>query len=174
MGLKGKTVESRAKVDREKGGLLHRIFEIGVIAKGVDGALELIGGILLLLLSRETIRRTAFFFVRGELEEDPGDLISNLVLHSARKVAEAKFYASAFLLVHGVVKLSLVAGLATNKLWSYPAAILVFTGFTICQLYELTLQRSLFLEIATILDVVVIVLVIAEYRHVRQARRHGS
>ena len=74
---------------------------------------------------------------------------------------------SAFLIVHGIVKLALVGGLATNRLWSYPAAILVFAGFTIYQLYQLSQQYSFFLEIVTILDGIVILLVIAEYMHVR-------
>jgi hypothetical protein len=33
------------------------------------------------------------------------------------------------------VKLALVAGLATNKLWSCPSRIAVFTGFAIYQIY---------------------------------------
>ena len=77
-----------------------------------------------------------------------------------------------FLIIHGIVKLVLVGGLATNRLWSYPAAILFFAGFTIYQLYQLGQQYSLFLETVTVLDVIVILLVIAEYRHMRIARPH--
>jgi uncharacterized membrane protein len=79
---------------------------------------------------------------------------------------------SAFLIVHGIVKLALVGGLATNRLWSYPAAILVLAGFTIYQVYQLSQQYSLFLEVITVLDVIVIRLVIAEYKHMRIARTH--
>ena len=32
--------------------LFHRIFEIGIVVKGIDGILELIGGVLLLFLNR--------------------------------------------------------------------------------------------------------------------------
>jgi hypothetical protein len=42
-----------------------------------------------------------------------------------------------FLILQGRVWLALVAGLATNKLWSYRAAIAVFTGFAIYQIYRL-------------------------------------
>jgi uncharacterized membrane protein len=151
--------------------LLHLVFELGVIAKGVDGALELIGGLALLLLSPTAIRGTILFLVRGELKEDPTDLVANLLLHNTRTIIDTRISASAFLIVHGVVKLALVGGLATNKLWSYPAAIVVFTGFTIYQIYELTQQSSLFLGIVTVLDIFVVLLVIAEYRHVMLARR---
>jgi uncharacterized membrane protein len=88
-----------------------------------------------------------------------------------RTIIHTRFSASVFLIVHGVVKLGLVGGLATNKLWSYPAAIVVFTGFTIYQVYQLSHQYSLFLEIDTVLYIVIVMLVVAEYRHVRLAKR---
>jgi len=171
MRLEGETVN--AERDKPKAGngartrLLHRIFQIGVLAKGVDGALELIGGLLLLLLSPASINATIFFLVQGELKEDPTDLIANLIVHNTGTVIRTRASASAFLIVHGTVKLGLVGGLAANKLWSYPAAIAVFTSFTIYQVYQLAHQYSLFLATTTVLDVIVVLLIIAEYRHVR-------
>lgn len=151
--------------------LLHLVFELGVLAKGVDGALELAGGLLLLLLSASQIRGTILFLVQGELKEDPTDLVANLLLHSTRKVIQAQVPASAFLIVHGAVKLALVGGLATNRLWAYPAAIVVFAGFAAYQILQLTHQSSLFLEGVTALDIVVVLLILAEYRHLTSASR---
>jgi uncharacterized membrane protein len=154
--------------------ILHRFFELGIVIKGVDGTLELVCGLLLVFLSPDAINRVVFFFVEGELKEDPTDFVANLLVHTTRSAIEVRVPASAFLIVHGIVKLVLVGGLATNRLWSYPAAILVFAGFTIYQLYQLTQQYSLFLEIVTVLDVIVILLVIAEYRHMRIVRTRKS
>jgi uncharacterized membrane protein len=151
---------------------LHRFFELGILIKGVDGGLELVGGLLLVFLSPAAINRVVFFFVQGELKEDPTDLVANLLVHTTRSAIEVRVPASVFLIVHGMVKLVLVGGLATNRFWSYPAAILVFAGFTIYQLYQLSQQYSFFLEVVTILDVIVILLVIAEYRHMKIARTH--
>jgi uncharacterized membrane protein len=151
--------------------ILHRFFELGILIKGVDGGLELVGGLLLIFLSPVAINRVAFFFVEGELKEDPTDLVANLLLHISRSATEVRVPASVFLIVHGIVKLVLVGGLATNRLWSYPVAILVFAGFTMYQLYQLDQQYSLFLATVTVLDVIVILLVIAEYRHVRRIAR---
>jgi uncharacterized membrane protein len=151
---------------------LHRFFELGILIKGVNGGLELVGGLLLVFLSPAAINRVVFFFVEGELKEDPTDLVANLLVHTTRSAIEVRIPASVFLIVHGMVKLVLVGGLATNRFWSYPAAILVFAGFTIYQLYQLSQQYSFFLEVVTILDVIVILLVIAEYRHMKIARTH--
>jgi uncharacterized membrane protein len=159
-----RTVEARS--------ILHRFFELGILIKAVDGGLELVGGLLLVVLSPVAINRVVFFFVEGELKEDPTDLVANLLLHTTRSAIDVRIPASVFLIVHGAVKLVLVGGLATNRLWSYPAAILVFAGFTVYQLYQLSQQYSLFLATVTVLDVIVILLVIAEFRHMRIARTH--
>jgi uncharacterized membrane protein len=152
--------------------ILHRFFELGILIKGVDGGLELVGGLLLIFLSPVVINRLIFFFVKGELKEDPTDLVANLLLHTTRSAVEVRVPASVFLIVHGIVKLVLVGGLATNRLWAYPAAILMFAGFTIYQVYQLSQQFSLFLAAVTVLDVIIILLVIAEYRHMMFATTH--
>lgn len=144
-----------------------------MVAKGIDGAVELVGGVLLLFLSPNEIWRVIYFLIQGELIEDPTDLVANLILHSAPKIIQTRFSASTFLMLHGAVKLGLVAGLATNRLWSYPAAIAVFTAFTIYQVTQLAEKYSLFLATVTALDVVIVFLIIVEYRHVRQAKRVG-
>ena len=149
---------------------LHRFFELGILFKGIDGGLELVGGLLLVFLSPAAINRVVFFFLEGELKEDPTDLVANLLLHIMRSAIKVKVSASAFLIIHGFVKLALVIGLATHRLWSYPLAILVFAGFTVYQLYQLSQQYSLFMVTVTVLDVMVILLVTAEYRHMRMAR----
>ncbi len=59
---------------------LHRFFEVGIIIKGIDGALELVGALLPSASSTEEISGIVFLFVRGELGEDPTDLVANGLL----------------------------------------------------------------------------------------------
>ena len=153
--------------NRRMAGIPHRLFELGILFKGIDGALELAGGFLLLFLSPAAISGLVFFFIRGELKEDPTDLVANLLLRSTPKVIQSRTLASTFLLVHGIAKLLLVAGLLSNQLWSYPAAVLVFGAFAVYQLYQLAHQYSFFLGAATVLDIIVIVLIVEEYRHMK-------
>lgn len=93
-------------------------------------------------------------------------------MHNSGTIINSRVPASSFLILHGVVKLALATGLAANKLWSYPAAIVVFTGFAIYQIYQLLQQTSLFLGIVTALDIVVVWLVVAEYRHMGSALKY--
>jgi uncharacterized membrane protein len=173
--LESETVHAERKESKSKSSartfLLHRVFQIGVLAKGVDGALELIGGVLLLLLPPAAIRGVILFLVQGELNEDPTDLVANLLVHNTGRIIQSRASASVFLIVHGVVKLGLAGGLVTNQVWSYPAAIVVFTGLAIYQVYQLAHHYSSFLTAITALDVIVVLLVITEYRQVRLARR---
>ncbi|MHB8174923.1 MAG: DUF2127 domain-containing protein, partial [Nitrospirota bacterium] len=69
---------------------------------------------------------------------------------------------------HGAVKLFLAAGLVRNKLWAYPASIAIFSGFALYQFYQLSLGYSLFLWIVTIVDILVVGLIVHEYRYVKK------
>jgi uncharacterized membrane protein len=151
--------------------VLHQSFELGVLLKGIDGAVELAGGLLLLFLSPKAIGGIVLFFISEELLEDPTDLFANLLLNSSRSLLRSRNFAIAFLLVHGIAKLLLVGGLSAGKLWSYPAAIVVFGGFMVYQVFELSHRFSFFLTAVTLLDAIVIVLIYEEYQHRRTAGR---
>jgi uncharacterized membrane protein len=172
--LESETVHAERNESKSKSSacthLLHCVFQIGVVAKGVDGALELIVGVLLLLLPAAAIRGVILFLVQGELNEDPTDRVATLLVHNTGRIIQSRTSASVFLIIHGAVKLGLAGGLVTNQLWSYPAAIVVFTGLAIYQVYQIAHHYSLFLTAITALDVIVVLLVIAEYRQVRLAR----
>ena len=61
---------------------LDRVFEIGIIAKGLNGAVELLGGLLLLFVSPAWIHQLAISVTRVELSEDPHDFIATHLLHT--------------------------------------------------------------------------------------------
>lgn len=60
-----------------------RVFEIGIIAKGLNGLAELVGGLLLLFVTPSSIHHLVGFLTQGELSEDPHDLIAHYLLHTA-------------------------------------------------------------------------------------------
>jgi uncharacterized membrane protein len=148
----------------------HRFFELGVIVKGIDGILQLAGGVALIFISPAALSAIAHFFLQGELSEDPKDFLVTIFLHAAQSVAAQQTFVSILLIAHGAVKLFLVAGLLRNKLWAYPAAIAVFSGFVLYQFYQLSVAYSLFLRAITIVDVAVIGLVVHEYWYVKKMK----
>jgi uncharacterized membrane protein len=142
-----------------------RIFEIGIIAKGLDGVLELVGGLLLLLVTPDKIHRLVAAVTQGELSEDPHDLVARYLLHtSAGLTGPAITFGALYLLLHGVVKVVLVVALLRNKLWAYPWMIAVLLTFIGYQLYRIVLAPSPGLIALTVFDAVITALTWREWR----------
>ncbi len=135
----------------------RRTFQIGIIIKGLDGILELVGGLLLFAIKPAALSGLAVFFTQHELAKDPKDFIANYLLHTAQNLpTSAKLFGAIYLASHGIIKILIVAGLLKNKLWAYPTAIAVFTAFGIYQIYRYTFSHAMSLVILTILDAVII------------------
>ena len=61
---------------------LDKTFKIGLVLKGLDGILEVIGGILLLFLTPAAIQHLVRVLTAHELSEDPHDMIARYLLHT--------------------------------------------------------------------------------------------
>jgi hypothetical protein len=80
---------------------LDRVFEIGIIGKGLNAALEIVGGLLLLFLTPARIHHVLAALTQGELSEDPGDFIATRLLHTANGLTgSAVLFGVAYLLIH--------------------------------------------------------------------------
>lgn len=153
--------------------LLDKTFEIGIILKGLDGALEVIGGLLLLLVSPQTINNIALSLTRGELSEDPHDFIATHILNTAHGLTgSGLLFGSLYLLSHGIVKVVLVVAVLKNKLWAYPAIIVFLLIFIFYQIYRVVLDQSVGLTALTIFDCVIVWLTWREYQ-LHRPRQNG-
>jgi uncharacterized membrane protein len=152
---------------------IHRIFQVSVILKGAHALIESVGGITLYLVSTDTILSLVKQITQDELLDDPNDFLATRLLHMAQNfsVADKSFYAF-YLLGHGLVKLWLVVSLLRNRLWSYPASLVVMTAFIVYQLYRFSYTHSFGLIVLTIFDVFVIVLIWHEWRLIKSLRSH--
>jgi uncharacterized membrane protein len=155
--------------------MVHLFFDIGVIAKGIDGVLEIVGGALLFLISPMQLDHIVRILTQHELTEDPHDLVANYILHSVQGLsAGAKMFGAIYLLWHGVVKVGLVAALLLRRRWAYPVAIVAFLLFLVYQLYRYSHTYAPELLVLSVLDVVVIVLTWLEYRRLRGSHAFAS
>jgi uncharacterized membrane protein len=148
-------------------------FDVGIFFKGLDGVLEIVGGLLLFLVKPETISRIISALTQHELSEDPHDLVSRTLVWLADQVsADSQMFAGVYLLSHGVIKVFLVEALFRGRLWAYPTAMVVFALFILYQLYRYALEPSTGMIVLSVLDVVVIALTWLEYRRLK--RVHGQ
>src|SRR3989449_8293927 len=80
---------------------LQVAFEIGVILKGLNGLLELIGGILLLAFPPNAIQRFVVGLTHNELSRDPNDFIATQLRAAAQHLSvHAQTFAAIYLLAH--------------------------------------------------------------------------
>lgn len=149
-----------------------RFFTIGIIFKGLDGVLELIGGALLLFVAPARIHQIAILITQPELTEDPNNFIAKHILQGATGLSEhVVFFAALYLLAHGIVKVVLVIALLMDKLWAYPWMIAVLLIFILYQLYQMTMTPSFGLAALTVFDILIVVLTWHEYgRHRRRGK----
>ncbi len=146
----------------------HRLFQAGVVVKGFDGLLEIVGGGLLVVFGPAGVGRAVTFLTQHELSEDPRDAVAGwLVEHFAHIGAGTAHFAAAYLLVHGVVKLVLVGGLIRERIRVFPWALGFLGLFILYQGYRLLVGYSTGLAFLTALDLVIMALVWREYEALR-------
>jgi uncharacterized membrane protein len=140
--------------------------------KGLDGVLEVVGGVLLLVITPTTIDRVTRWLTQHELSEDPHDFIATHILHAAGKLTTGSLrFGAVYLLLHGLVKIVLVTALLQNRLWAYPWAIVFLLAFIGYQVYRLTFGLSVGLIGLTIFDAIVVWLTWREYLKQRKLAR---
>jgi uncharacterized membrane protein len=147
---------------------IHRVFEIGLVLKGIHSVLELIGGILLLTVSRRHMLHIANVLTQEDLLRDRNDRIADYVVKVAHDLStSAKTFAAIYLLSHGLIKLVLIIEILRKRYWAYPAFILALAALITYQSYKLLHGLSIGLAVLTVMDAVVLVLTWHEYRVVR-------
>jgi uncharacterized membrane protein len=143
---------------------------VSLILKGLDGALEVIGGFLLLVVTPATIDRIVVALTQHELSQDSHDFLATHALHYANGLTGSTVvFGALYLLSHGVVKIFLVYAVLRTKLWAYPWMIAFLGAFILYQIYRMTFAPSVGLVALTIFDGFVAWLTYLEYqRHKRR------
>ena len=150
--------------------LLDKIFEGGIILKGIDGALEFLGGLLVLFISPATLHNFITFITQRELVEDPHDKIANLLIHASNHYsANGRTFLVVYLWIHAAIKLIAVIGILKNQLWAYPFSLITLGLLVVYQLYDIFfIHASIGMILLTIFDVFILWLIWREYGKVRR------
>lgn len=162
----------RTRDDGSRWTLLDVFYEIGVILKGVDGLVELVVGILLIVAPSAPHRAlSSMVFELGEHPTPLRMLLAGYVEGLDDKLAQSGLvFLVVFLILHGAVKLALVYFLLRRIHRAYPWVLAVLGAFLAYQLYTLIVAPTVGMALLTALDAVIIVLVYREYRELRPAK----
>ncbi|HEU4989292.1 MAG TPA: DUF2127 domain-containing protein [Gemmatimonadaceae bacterium] len=155
--------------------VVDRVFTAGVVLKGLDGALEVAGGLTFLFVDPRTLNAAIRFLTAHELSEDPGDVVANALRRAAAHLsAHLALLAALYLVGHGAAKLLVVSGLLRRRAWAFPTALVLIGGFVVYQSYRVALGHSLAIAALTALDLVVLWAVWREYRMLRADKRTAT
>jgi uncharacterized membrane protein len=142
----------------------HRLFQWAVALKGIDGILEVAGGALLLLFGAHGVSGVVAVLTQHELAEDPRDLFANFLVHHTQRLGVASVhFAAAYLLVHGLAKVGLVAGLLRGRRGVFPFALAFLGLFFLYQVYRMIIDPSAALAVLMVVDAVILMLIWREY-----------
>lgn len=149
-----------------------RLYLLTVIVKGFDGLVELLAGFILLIAPNGLHHLLAF--LSGEARESSHQFMRQLaeyIAHVDTDVTRGGLtVVILFLLIHGIVKLSLVYALLRRILWAYPYALGVLALFLVYQLYVCVVQPSVGMTLFAALDAAIVWVVWGEWRKlVREA-----
>jgi uncharacterized membrane protein len=152
-----------------------RLFKIAVILKGIDGGVQLLGGLLLIVVPPAAITGLANAVITRDLLGDPNGTLAQHLQTAASNFAGGgeggtRLFAIIYLLAHGVIKLGLMWALLRKILIAFPIGVVVLTGFVVYEVWRAVHTHSIALPIFAALDAVIIVLVIREYLKLRRER----
>ncbi len=155
-----------------KAGGSDRLFRFAIALKGIDGGVQLIGGLLLMVIPPAAITGLANTIITRDLLGDPNGTLAQHLQTAAGNFAGGgtRLFAIIYLLAHGLIKLALVWALAKRVMWAFPAGVVVLSAFVVYEVWRAVHTHSITLPIFAALDVAIIVLVIREYRKLRRER----
>jgi uncharacterized membrane protein len=149
----------------------ERLFKAALLVKGLDGAAELIGAVALLLVPAAAVQRLVAEVVSRDMLGPPdGFLARHLVAGTAEFASGDRTFVLVYLGLHGIVKLALVWALLRKWRPAYPVAAAVLAVFVGYELIRAVHTGSVVLPFLAALDVVIIVLILREYRLLSSAR----
>jgi uncharacterized membrane protein len=142
----------------------HRLFEIGIWWKGIDGVLEVLGGFFVYFESTQNLSQWLVFLTQYEWSDPQGVIPAFLLRLAASLSHHGQTVAAVYLWGHGAIKVGLVLGLLTGRRALYPWAMLFLAIFCFYQFSQFWKTGSAGYLIVTLLDLAVIPLVYLEYR----------
>jgi uncharacterized membrane protein len=154
----------------------ERFFRIAIAIKGLDGALQVVGALILAFIPASTVSGFTHAVITRDLLGDPSGTLARHLESATENFlhGDTKTFAVAYLLAHGLIKLGLVWALARKIVRAYPVAAVVLGAFVVYEIWRAIHTHSIALPFFAALDVVIIILVLREYRQLNGGRRGRS
>ncbi|MDB5180228.1 MAG: hypothetical protein JWN12_860 [Candidatus Saccharibacteria bacterium] len=157
----------RSRQDR----ILDYSFLVGIGLKILNIIGDVLVGIPLLFISPAQVNSVTQLLTTGELIENQNDTISNFIVKATTGLDTGTLvYLGIYFLIHGAVKIGIVAALVRGSSHVYPWAIGALCALLVYQIVDIIIKFSLPIAVLSALDLVIIWLTFREWRHNRTLR----
>lgn len=144
------------------------LFSLAVLVKSLDGAMQVLGALLLAAVPPAVISGIANAVVSRDLLGDHSGAIADDLTRAAEG---GRTFAVVFLLLHGVLKLALAYALHRRMVRVYPLACLVLSALVVYESIRAVRTGSVGLAVFALLDTAVVVVVAREFWKSQQQAR---
>lgn len=152
-----------------KSKVIHNVFSITILMKGIAGVFEIMIGVLFFLVRTETIYKILISITNQRAINRSGHIITNYFQRQADNFSvSTQYFIAIYFLFYGIVNMFLVISLLKGKLWAYPATMIFFSLFTVYMFYRFLLHRSGTLLFFIIFDIFLVVLTWLEYKRLKK------
>ncbi|MFZ2167527.1 MAG: DUF2127 domain-containing protein [Minisyncoccia bacterium] len=152
---------STAKVERD----ILWLFDIALILKVVNGALEILAALLVLFVPPSFVLKLAELATSGELAQDSDDLVAIAIQQAAQAFAvNTHYFFALYLALHGTIKVLLIIGIFAKKRAAYPLFMLALAIFGSYEMYRGFMRHELLLQALAVFDFALLLLTAHEYR----------
>jgi uncharacterized membrane protein len=146
----------------------HLLFLVSILVKGIFALLEFIAGFAIYLTPPDFVGRLAHFMFDNRLVADPRDPLATLLLHEfADFDLKRRTFVSIYLMLHGLIKIGVVIGLWSERLWAFPVGMAALGLFTVYQVNRYFHTHAPLLLVVSAFDVFIIILAWREWQAVK-------
>ena len=139
-------------------------FRVGIALKAVYAVGELLAGIGMSFLDPVRMGRLVHWVTRRELAVDPDDRLMNYILTLGHAYTlDMQKFVLVYLLLHGLLKTTVLVLLVKKVRWGYPLAAAVFSFFVVYQILSFLRGHSPFMIYQSVLDAALVWLILVEY-----------
>jgi uncharacterized membrane protein len=141
------------------------LFRAALLLKGFDGAVELLVAVVLAVGASTLVDGLVTAVLDHHLLGGPnGELATRFAAGAERLAGADRTFAVVYLALHGVIKCGLVVAMARRVRPAYPVAVVVLGIFVCYELVRAVRTGSVLLPVFAAIDVLIIVLIVREYR----------
>jgi len=143
----------------------------GLGLKALNALVENIGGWLILMITPQWLNQVILHYALPELRQDPNDPLMNRLITMGQNFTDSTQNSIAiYMILHGALKLMVIYLLWKKYLWAFPLGIAVFGVFIVYELYSYMHSQSLLMLIIVVFDLLILALIVLEYRRLELAK----